>query len=227
MIERAATAAIVGVSGGIGQALADACTAAGFARVVGFGRRAGVRLDLEDEASVAAAASSLDGPPLRLVGVAPGLLHGPGVQPEKTYRSLDPSVLATLFRVNTIGPAMVGKHFLPRVAGEGRAVFAAISARVGSVSDNRLGGWHGYRASKAALNMIVRNFAIEVARARPELVCVTLHPGTVATGLSAPFARASVMTAAESAERLLGVLDGLAPDQSGRCWAYDGTEVLP
>ena len=231
MIPRDATAAVVGAGGGIGRALALACAEAGFARVATFARRPvgdDVLLDVEQEASVAAAAAALAVlPPLRLVIVATGLLHAPGLQPEKTYRALDPDVLATLFGVNTIGPAIVAKHFLPRLATDGRAVFAALSARVGSISDNRLGGWHGYRASKAALNMIVRNLAIEVARTRPEQVCVTLHPGTVATALSAPFARSGLLSPGQSAARLLGVLDGVTPEGSGRCYAYDGSDVPP
>ena len=231
MIPRGSSVAIIGVTGGIGAALARACDSAGFAHVAGFARRPGpgqVRLDLEQEASIADAAATLAGaPPLRLVVVATGVLHAPGLAPEKTYRALDPDRLATAFRINTIGPSIVARHFLPRLAGEGRAVFAALSARIGSISDNRLGGWYGYRASKAALNMIVRNLAIEVARTRPEHVCVTLHPGTVATPLSAPFARSDVLSPDDSARHLLQVLDGLAPESTGRCYAFDGREITP
>ncbi len=227
MIARDA-AAIIGASGGIGAALARVCTQAGFAHVATFARDPappGIRLDLEDEASIEHAAATLDGMTLRLVLVATGLLHAPSLAPEKTYRNLDPASLATSFRINTIGPALVAKHFLPRLAGQGTAVFAALSARVGSISDNRLGGWHGYRASKAALNMIVRNLAIEVARTRPDQLCVALHPGTVATRLSAPFARSDLLTPDQSAQHLLDVLDRLGPEHSGLCFAFDGTQI--
>ncbi len=230
MIDRNAIAAIVGAGGGIGSALVQACRDAGFARVATFSRHPGpddFGLDLEHEPSIAQAAASLAGATPRLVVVATGLLHAPGIKPEKTYRALDPDVLATLFRINTIGPALVAKHFLPALASPGLAVFAVLSARVGSISDNRLGGWHGYRASKAALNMIVRNLAIEVARTRPDQVCVALHPGTVSTRLSAPFAPRKLIPPLESARNLLAVLDGLTPDMSGRCLAFDGSEVPP
>jgi NAD(P)-dependent dehydrogenase (short-subunit alcohol dehydrogenase family) len=227
MIPRDATAAIIGAAGGLGAAFATSLANAGFAQVAPFSRHPPhTPLDLEDEASIAAAAATLDGPPLRLILVATGLLHAPGLQPEKTYRALDASALATLFRINTIGPALVAKHFLPHLARTGPAIFAVLSARVGSISDNRLGGWHGYRASKAALNMIVRNLAIELARTRPDQICVGLHPGTVATPLSAPFrAGATLLTPADSAARLLDLLDRLEPANSGRCYAYSGAEI--
>ena len=231
MIPRDGTVAVFGASGGIGAALADACRVAGFAQVACFARRADrgaglIAFDITREETIAAAAASLRTlPPLRLAIVASGILAADGAGPEKTYRALDGARLATMFQVNAIGPALVAKHVLPLLATSGTAVFAALSARVGSISDNRLGGWHGYRASKAALNMIVRNLAIEVARLHPEQVCVGLHPGTVATALSAPFARGDVMTAADSAGRLLGVLDGVTVGQSGVCLDYLGREV--
>ena len=229
MIPRDSTAAVIGASGGLGAAMAARLAAAGFSRLALFSRHPPhTELDIENEGSIAAAAASLDGPPLRLVFVATGLLHAPGLQPEKTYRALDAASLATLFRINTIGPALVAKHFLPSLARTGPAVLAVLSARVGSISDNRLGGWHGYRASKAALNMIVRNLAIELGRTRPDQICVGLHPGTVATPLSAPFRPgAAILTADESAARLLDLLDRLEPANSGRCYAHDGAEIPP
>ena len=230
MIERDGTAAIFGASGGIGGALAAACREAGFADVVCFARRGGnglVGFDITREETIARAVTALHGRPvLRLAVVATGVLAVDAAGPEKSYRALDAARLEAMFRVNAIGPALVAKHVLPLLAPSGRAVFAALSARVGSISDNRLGGWHGYRASKAALNMMIRNFAIEVGRRHPEQVCVGLHPGTVATALSAPFARAGVMTPAESAARLLAVLDGVTPAVSGCCLDYKGEEVL-
>jgi NAD(P)-dependent dehydrogenase (short-subunit alcohol dehydrogenase family) len=146
-------------------------------------------------------------------------------------RDLDHASLTRLFAVNAIGPALVAKHFVPLLPREGRGVLAALSARVGSIGDNRLGGWYGYRASKAALNMLVRTLAIELARTRKEAICVTLHPGTVDTGLSKPFQKAvppeRLFTPDRSAAHLLDVLDSLTPAQTGRCFAWDGKEIAP
>ena len=136
-----------------------------------------------------------------------------------------------LFAVNTIGPALAAKHFLPKLKRGERAIFAALSARVGSISDNRLGGWYAYRASKAALNMIVRTAAIETARRAPQAIIVGLHPGTVDSRLSKPFqgnaSARTIFEPASAASQLLGVLEGLRPEDSGKCFAYDGQEVLP
>ncbi len=229
MIGRDGTAAIFGASGGIGGALAARCREEGFADVVCFARRGGdgfIAFDVTREETIAEAVTALRGrPALRLAVVATGVLAPDEAGPEKTYRALEAGRLETMFRINAIGPALVAKHVLPLLATSGRAVFAALSARVGSIADNRLGGWHGYRASKAALNMMVRNLAIEVGRRYPEQVCVALHPGTVATALSAPFARTEVMAPAQSAMHLLRVLDGVTPEVSGRCLDWRGEEI--
>jgi len=133
------------------------------------------------------------------------------------------------FRINTIGPALVAKHFLPLLSKDRKAVFAALSARVGSISDNRLGGWHAYRASKAALNMMIRTLSIELARQKPKALCVGLHPGTVDTDLSKPFqarvAKDKLFSPAHSARCLLTVLDGLGPEENGGVFAWDGGRV--
>jgi NAD(P)-dependent dehydrogenase (short-subunit alcohol dehydrogenase family) len=140
---------------------------------------------------------------------------------------LDPAQLAHQFAINAIGPALLMKHFLPLLARNERAVFATLSARVGSISDNHLGGWYGYRASKAALNQLVRTAAIELARTRPLAICVALHPGTVDTDLSRPFAKAglAVRTPEEAAERLLGVIAGLTVAQTGLLVDYNGKVI--
>ncbi len=174
-------AVVIGASGGVGGALVsqlhgDPAFTSLFALARSFAGSA--RIDITDEASVAAATTGLVAP-LRLVIVATGALQGPGFpQPEKSYRALDPVALTESFRLNTVGPALVAKHLLPLMAPRGKTVFAALSARVGSIGDNRAGGWHAYRASKAALNMILRNLAIEVGRRNPDAICVGLHPGT-------------------------------------------------
>lgn len=240
-LDASSVAVVIGASGGIGAALVSALrqhTAVGSILATGHAHQPaampGVEtstLDILDEealAALAARASAVG--PVRLVLVASGVLHTPsGVAPEKSWRSLDLGALQEIFTVNTFGPALVGKHFLPQLSRQGRAIFAALSARVGSIEDNRLGGWHAYRASKAALNMLLRNFSIELARRAPEALCVGLHPGTVDTALSAPFQRAvrpeKLFSPAEAALHLLKVLDGLAPADSGDVFAWDGQRI--
>lgn len=234
------TSVVVGASGGLGGAvLARLAQVRPDDRLLALSRRRSdilppqadwAHLDLTDEASIAAAAEGLSAAGgVDLVFVATGQLHGPGRSPEKSWRSLDPDALMAAFQVNAVGPALVAKHFLPRLARDRRAVFAALSARVGSIGDNRLGGWHGYRASKAALNQMIHTLAIELARQRPQALCVALHPGTVATALSAPFqggvAQEKLFTPDFAAERMLAVLDGLTSADSGGFFAWDGASV--
>ncbi|WP_298168736.1 SDR family NAD(P)-dependent oxidoreductase [Novosphingobium sp.] len=231
--------AVFGASGGIGGALAAALAARTDVAEVHAGSRRGdapggsklrpFAFDLQDEASIAAACTGMGGP-LDMVLVATGLLtRADGTGPEKSYRALSAEGMAELFAVNTIGPALIAKHALPLLRRDRRAVFAALSARVGSIADNRLGGWHAYRASKAALNMLVKNLALELARTHPQAVAVTLHPGTVDSALSAPFQRGvaaeKLFTPAFSAGALLGVLEGLTPEDSGGLFAWDGAEI--
>jgi NAD(P)-dependent dehydrogenase (short-subunit alcohol dehydrogenase family) len=234
--------AIIGCSGAIGRAftrqLARAhkeATLHAFSRITQKPGAPNIRyhtIDYEDETAIAAAASlaSADGP-LDLVIVATGLLHEAARMPEKSLRDLSADNFRRLFDVNTILPALVAKHFLPVLSRDHRSVFAALSARVGSVTDNRLGGWYAYRASKAALNMIIRTAAIEVARNNKQAVIVGLHPGTVDSGLSEPFqgnvAEGKLFTPDFAAGRLLEVLAQLTPDHSGRCFAWDGKEIAP
>lgn len=228
-----ASAVVIGASGGIGQAFETALIEEGaFDAVYGFARsRAGsLHLDLLDEASIAAAATHVAGrAPPTLVIIATGLLHAGGHGPEKALRDLDPDWLAKVFAVNTIGPALVAKHFLPIMPRSGRAVFAVLSARVGSIADNRLGGWHGYRASKAALNMLVRNLAIEERRRNDRTVVVALHPGTVDTALSRPFQGnvqpERLFKPERAALQLLDVIDELKAADSGKLFDFEGKEI--
>lgn len=233
---RPSVAVVVGAGGGIGGAIAAALMEAGFDAVHALSRDgaevagalAGVA-DVTNEASIAAAAARIGDAPVGLVIVATGVLHGPGFAPEKSWRMLDAATFAEVLRVNTIGPALVAKHFLPLLPRKGKAVFAAMSARVGSIGDNRTGGWHAYRASKAALNMLIANFAIELRARNPEALAVGLHPGTVDTGLSAPFQRGvaegKLFTPEYAAARLLAVIDGLSAADSGGCYAWDGARI--
>jgi NAD(P)-dependent dehydrogenase (short-subunit alcohol dehydrogenase family) len=187
--------------------------------------------DFTDEAALGVLAVELgEAGPVGLCIVASGLLSdGVGLQPEKTYRTLTGSALMRVFEANTVAPALIAKHMLPLMPKAERSVFAALSARVGSISDNRTGGWHAYRASKAALNMLIRNFALEQARRAPGHICVGLHPGTVDTELSRAFqgsvAEGKLFTPAESASYLLGVINRLTPEQSGKCFDWAGKEV--
>lgn len=233
--------AVIGASGGIGRAFVELLASDTRVRQVNALCRAPGEweqdkvvchcLDLTDEGSIeAAAAAASSNAPLDLVIVATGILHrGERIRPEKAMREIDPENLAEVLAVNTIGPSLVAKHFLPKLRRDCRAVFAALSARVGSIGDNRLGGWTAYRMSKAALNMLVRTMAIEESRIAPESVVVALHPGTVDTGLSRPFTgrvpASQLFEPRMAATRLLGVLDELSPDQTGGFYAYDGARI--
>ena len=188
------------------------------------------KIDFSDEASIAAAATEASrGARLDWVIVAAGVLHGDDLAPEKSLRELSASSFEQNFLANTIGPALVAKHFLPRLHRDKRAVFAALSARVGSIADNRLGGWYAYRASKAALNMFVKTASIEIGRRQPHALVVALHPGTVASKLSAPFQarvpKDKLFHADYAAQRLVEVLQGLTPQDSGKVFAWDGKEI--
>ena len=223
-------AVVVGASGGIGAALLQALEASGlFAKVVGLSRRSTPALDLLDEQSIQACAQHLQaqGLPLRSVLDATGFLHNSTWSPEKSWQQLDPAHLAHSFAVNAIGPALLMKHLLPLLPREGKSVFATLSAKVGSIGDNRLGGWYSYRASKAALNQLVHTAAIELRRKHPQAVCVALHPGTVDTDLSTPFAKTGleVRTPAQAAVRLLAVLDRLTAADSGGFFNHDGSAL--
>ena len=219
------TAVVIGATGGIGAALSDALERDS-EPVMRLGRRTEPRLDLLEEASIAAAAAHI-GPGLTLVIDATGFLHDERYQPEKSLRQIDPTHMALSFAINATGPALLMKHFLPLLARDRRAVFATLSARVGSISHNRLGGWYSYRAAKAALNQIVRSSAVELARTHRLAVCVALHPGTVNTGLSDPFAKAGleVQTPHQAAERLVGVIDALTPSKTGLLLDHQGAQI--
>jgi NAD(P)-dependent dehydrogenase (short-subunit alcohol dehydrogenase family) len=230
-------AVIIGARGGIGAALVEQLVARDDVTSILQTSRTTLLpaapkctsylLDLQDEASIAAVAQACPAP--RLVIVATGLLHGDGIAPEKSWRALSAEAMARSYAINTIGPALVAKHFLPLLPRTDKSVFAVLSARVGSISDNRTGGWHSYRAAKSALNQLVRTFSLELAMKNKAAVCVGLHPGTVATDLSAPFqanvAADTLFTPATSAAHLLRVIDGLTPTDSGNVFAWDGKQI--
>ena len=233
-------AAVFGATGGIGAALCR-LLADGGTRVWAGSRNGEAprhhlidpfRFDLTDEASIAAAVATMTDDPPSIVIVATGVLTlDDGTGPERSARAIDPESMSKSFAINAIGPALVAKHILPVYARDDRCVFAALSARVGSISDNRLGGWHSYRASKAALNMLIRNFAAELRRTHPHAIAVALHPGTVDTELSQPFQanlpEGQLTTRREAATNLMRVIEGLRPADSGGLFAWDGEEILP
>jgi NAD(P)-dependent dehydrogenase (short-subunit alcohol dehydrogenase family) len=233
-------AAIFGASGGIGAAVARLLADRGVP-VLGGSRSGAVprhhlvtpfAFDLTDEASIASAAGLLAQDMPDLVLVATGALTlADGTAPERSLKALDPAAMAQSLAVNTIGPALVAKHVLPLFPRNARWTFALLSARVGSVSDNSTGGWHSYRAGKAALNMLVKNMALEIARTHPQGTVVALHPGTVDTALSAPFQRGlpegQLKRRREAACALFDVLCAATPAQSGKLIGWDGREIAP
>ena len=222
-------ALVFGASGGIGHALVDQLRrSAAFVQVVTFSRNSEPAVDLQDEASLARAAKhASDVGDIRLVIDATGFLHDAIQQPEKTWREIEPIKLARSFALNSVGPALIMKHVLPRLPRRGKSVFATLSARVGSIGDNQIGGWYSYRASKAALNQFVRTAAIELRRQSSDSICVALHPGTVDTPLSARFRKhgLDIQSPSTAAERLLKVINQLRPDDSGGFLDYKGETV--
>ena len=236
-----ANVVVIGTSGGIGGAIVDKLSTDERIATIHALSRSGERaadevvlpgeIDIVGEASIASAAARCGrGAGIDLVFVATGILHrGDEIQPEKRMRDLDAATMRDVMHVNAIGPALVAKHFLPLMRREGKTVFAAISARVGSISDNRLGGWASYRASKAALNMLIKTLSIEQVRSRPDSISVALHPGTVDTGLSRPFQSrvpgGKLFDPAYAAEQLLTVIDGLGPQDNGAFFAWDGSRI--
>ncbi len=221
-------ALVLGASGGIGSAFVQHLQAdPRCALVIGLGRSTLPPIDFEHEATVAEAAAALASQgPFHLIIVATGVLHGPEGMPEKRLGQLNYAQMQACLHTNAMGPALVMAHFAPLLSKD-RSVLAVLSAKVGSIGDNRLGGWYSYRASKAALNMFLKTAAIEVQRGNPQAVLVALHPGTVDSALSAPFRGAEIgRRAPDAAADMLRVVDGLTPECTGGFYAYSG-QPLP
>ncbi|MGB3740066.1 MAG: SDR family NAD(P)-dependent oxidoreductase [Pontixanthobacter sp.] len=234
------TAIIYGASGAIGGALCARLVKDGwhvFAGSRGGGGPTGPDIspfpfDLRNEGTIAASAKLLRETLPELVIVATGMLTSDdGAGPERTYKRLDPNNMADNFTLNTIGPALIAKHILPLLPRDRRSVFAALSARVGSIGDNGLGGWHSYRASKAALNMLLKNFAIELERTHGQAIIAGLHPGTVDSALSAPFQGnlpdGQLTQPEDAARHLLRVIEGLTVADSGSVFDWAGERIRP
>ncbi len=214
---------VIGASGGIGSALVDEATARG-AEVTGLSRSLD-GLDVTDAASVERVLGALAGP-FDLVLVATGALVLGGHEPEKSISAVGYEAMLAQFAVNAAGPMLVLKHASRLLPRDRRAVFAALSARVGSIGDNSIGGWHSYRAAKAALNQLIHGAAIELRRTHRQAVCVTLHPGTVATRFTAGYAdRHRTVPPQEAARDLLDVVARLEPGQSGGFYDYAGKAI--
>ena len=225
-----AAALIIGATGGIGNALLTQLQSSQrFATVLGCARSDYIRLDLLDESTIAHAAQEVAAHTndLRLIIDATGTLHGEGCEVEKSWKQLEPLAMAKSFAINAIGPALIMKHFLPLLATQERSVFATLSARVGSIGDNQLGGWYSYRASKAALNQLMKTASIELRRTKPHAICVALHPGTVQTALSHQFVKSApnVATPEIAAQRLLQVIENLSSADNGGFFDHHGKTV--
>ena len=223
---------MIGSTGALGTAFCEQLESDyPHAKIHKFSSKLG-NIDYSDEASIEVAAKQAaeDGP-IDMVLVATGMLHDGALMPEKSLRDLSAEKFQKIYAANTIFPAMAAKYFLPKIAKDTPAIFAAISARVGSVSDNRLGGWYAYRASKAALNMVIKNAAIEMGRRYDKAIIVGLHPGTVDSELSKPFQsqvkEGKLFTPEYSAAKMLEVLSDLSADDSGKCFAWDAAEIAP
>ena len=232
--------AIIGASGGIGRALTTLLVDhPNIAKIYALSRQGtphpsskveALKYDFTDEASIIAATQIMkNAGDLDLILVTTGLLHNQTIAPEKNLRALSVDGFEQNFLVNTIGPAMTAKHLLPLLKRDGKAVFAALSARVGSISDNRLGGWYAYRASKAALNMVIKTAALEYARRFKNKIIIGLHPGTVDTALSKPFQGnvpdGKLFSPQQSATYLLNVVNDVTIDNTGQLLDWDGKTV--
>lgn len=216
-------ALVVGASGGIGSAVVTELNARGWA-VTGVSRSSD-GLDITDEASVAGAVRRLEGP-LHLVFIATGALTSADIPPEKAVKEVTPEVMAGQFATNAMGPMLILKHVLPLIPRDAPATIAALSARVGSIGDNGIGGWHSYRTSKAALNQLFHGASIELKRTHKQATVLTLHPGTVETPFTARYAgRHKTVPADEAARNLIDVIDAKGPADTGRFFDYSGREI--
>lgn len=223
-------AVVIGAAGGIGAALFNSLKASGmWGEVIGLRRDTLPPLDITKESMIRESARMVSsaGYPLRLVINATGVLGRQGCIVEKSLRQLDPDAMQRAFLINSIGPALLMKHFLPLMDRQSRSVFATLSARVGSIGDNRLGGWYSYRASKAAQNQLLRSAAVELRRSHPYSICVAIHPGTVDTPLTRNYAKTGldVQEPAVAAQRILSVLAGLDLSHSGGFFDNRGLPV--
>ena len=186
---------------------------------------------LDSDALAATVAAITADAPLHLAIIAIGILHGDGIAPEKTWKHIEADAMRRVLEVNTVAPALIARHVLPALAKDRKSTLAALGARVGSIGDNRLGGWVSYRASKAALAMVIRTLSVELARTNPGALFIGLHPGTVDTALSEPFQQGvpegKLFTRDHAVARMLDTIDTRTSTDNGDVFAYDGTKIPP
>ena len=225
-------ALIVGGTGAIGSAIADELTQNGFTNIVKLSRSTQPNIELADENTIRNASLFIKNKaiPLCLIFDATGILHSEesNQMPEKTYKNIDINFVKKIFEVNAFGPALLMKYFLPLLDSESKSVFASLSAKVGSIEDNKYGGWYSYRASKAALNQLIKTASIELAMKNKKAICVAVHPGTVVSKLSQPFQKTDlkIQSPQESAKNILQVLFNLNYQNTGNFYNWDGT-IIP
>lgn len=233
--------AIIGASGAIGGAFVDHYSKDGSVNTIyAFSRKKqsyenkkirSFALDIENQDSIQDAAEKISGNFLDQVIVATGILHSDNFGPEKSIKDINYDNMAKVININTIGPSIVGRYFIPLLRKDAQSVIAFLSARVGSISDNKLGGWYSYRASKTALNQIIKNFSIELKRTNPNAIVLGLQPGTVDSNLSEPFkknvAKGKLFTPEQSRELLSNVIENATTNDSGNLLAYDGETISP
>ncbi len=231
--------AIIGASGGIGSAMVERFVQSDQVhKIYAYSRKAMIFesskvinhfIDLRDEKTIAEAASKIEVDTLDIIIIATGLLHDNELQPEKSLNDLGMDKFMNVYAVNVFGPALVMKYFSKFLPRDRKSVLAALSARVASISDNRIGGWYAYRSSKTALNMIIKNTAIELGRRFKRACIIGLHPGTVDTQLSEPFQShvkpGKLFTSQQSADYLIDVINQVSVDDTGRVFAWDGQVI--
>ena len=210
---------VVGASGGIGEAIVRSLSG----DVVTISRSAD-GFEITDERSVAYHLGNLDGD-FDLIFVATGALSINGAQPEKSIEAVTADALLDQYKTNAIGPMLVLKHSLRLLPVDRRATFAAMSARVGSISDNKLGGWHSYRAAKSGLNQLLHGASIELKRTHAQTILLALHPGTVETNFTVNYRAKDKLTPDEAAQRLLEVIETRSPSDTGKFFDHTGSEI--
>ncbi len=219
-------AVVIGNSGSIGSAIEKELSDQGFKNIIGFNRSSSPRLDLLNEETIAQSAQFIkdQNTPVSLVFDATGLLHDDNNMPEKTYKNIDQIFMRKNFEINVMGPALIMKYFLPLLDKEEKSIFASISAKVGSISDNRYGGWYSYRASKAALNQMIKTASIEMKMKNQNAICLAIHPGTVESKLSKPFQKndLTIQSPQESASNIFKILTSSTSKDTGSFYNWDG-----
>ena len=237
------TIAIIGSSGAIGNSICEVLlNEYPIKKLYKFSRKIQTKdtdkiknivIDIEDENSIKESVKHIPGDvKFDLIFVATGLLHNENeIFPEKSIKDINADMFQKVLLVNAIGPALIGKYFIPLLKKDNKSVFAFLSAKVGSISDNKIGGWYSYRASKAALNQIIKNFSIEIRRNNNNAIFVGLQPGTVKSFLSKPFQKnenkQTLFTPEDSAKKLLKVINSLDYEDSGKLFSWNGEEIQP